>query len=753
MFRCMRSFPTAATAIVVGLVSVTSAITGPLPLGAQGARAGRAAPRPRIFLSPAEGAAIRAAASTAPLMAQSLQQARVAVGKAMAAPIETPPPGEAGGYAHERHKQNYRDMQLAGMLFTITGDARYARWVGQVLDAYAGMYPALGPHPLSKNQAPGKLFHQALNEANWLVAVSVAYDAVREALPPAQRSRIEANVLRPMADWLSVTHAREFDRIHNHGTWATAAVGMLGLVLDDSTYVRRALYGTTFDRTGGFLRQLDELFSPDGYYMEGPYYIRYALLPFYLFAEALERARPQERIYAYRDSILKKGLYSAVQTAFPNGVLPPVNDASRTMAVTAPEIVLAVNLAYARYGADRNLLGVAAQQGEVTLSASGLRIARDLAALRTAPLVRWGSVEFRDGADGQRGGTGILRAGVGPDASMLFMKYGVHGEGHGHFDKLHLSFFDNGREVVPDYGFSRWINIEPKFGGRYLPENDSYAMQTIAHNTVVVDEQTQNNFNEKAAESMSGTRHFFEADNPNVQAMSARANGYWPGVDMERTVLLLRDRRLAHPVVLDVFRVSSATTHQYDWPLHFRGQLIAMNVPFGPIGRTLSPLGTGHGYQHLWKEAQARSNSTIQMTWLDGDRFYSVTAAGAPNTDVVLARSGANDPNFNLYIEPMLLLRRRASSHLFAAVIEPHGYFNEAQERSTQARPRVTAVQVLASDSVGTVVEVRGHDALRWLVHVAHRASPPGTRHTVRAGAMTYDFVGNVSVVGLEPPQ
>ena len=103
-----------------------------------------------------------------------------------------------------------------------------------------------------------------------------------------------------------------------------------------------------------------------------------------------------------------------------------------------------------------------------------------------------GSVEFTDGPQGDAGGLGILRTGTGRDATMLLMKYGVHGGGHGHFDKLHFVLFDGGREVIPDYGFSRWINIEPKSGGRYLPENDTYAMQTIAHNTVVVDETTQN---------------------------------------------------------------------------------------------------------------------------------------------------------------------------------------------------------------------------------------------------------------------
>ena len=42
-----------------------------------------------------------------------------------------------------------------------------------------------------------------------------------------------------MADWLSVNQAVEFDRIHNHGTWATASVGMLGYVLGDTSYVNR----------------------------------------------------------------------------------------------------------------------------------------------------------------------------------------------------------------------------------------------------------------------------------------------------------------------------------------------------------------------------------------------------------------------------------------------------------------------------------------------------------------------------------
>jgi hypothetical protein len=729
----------AVNCIVLALVAGTAAST----VSAQ--------THPSIFINRTEAAAIRAAAPSTPLLRKTLDEAKAVVGKAIATPIDVPPPGEAGGYAHEKHKQNYREMQLAGVLYTITGEPRYARYVRDVLEKYAVLYPTLGAHPLSKNQAPGKLFHQALNEANWLVATSIAYDNVYNFLSAAERARIEKNVLRPMADWLSVTHAKEFDRVHNHGTWATASVGMLGYVIGDTSYVNRALYGTKRDKTGGFLRQLDLLFSPDGYYMEGPYYIRYALMPFYHFAEAIERRQPSLGIYGYRDEILRKGLYSAVQTAFPNGVFPPINDASRTMAIDAPEVILALDLAYSRYGANPNLLGAAAIQNRVILNGAGLAVARDMARSRTAPLMGWKSVEFSDGPDGKRGGLGILRSGAGADASMLLMKYGVHGEGHGHFDKLHFIFFDGGREVVPDYGFSRWINIEPKFGGRYLPENDSYAMQTVAHNTVVVDEKTQNEGKEEAAEAMWGERHFFNASNPSVQVMSARSSRHNPGVEMNRTMFLIDDKRFSRPVVVDLFRLWSENEHTYDYPVHFRGQLISTDVKYEGRATRQEPLGKAAGYQHIWKEAAGEATIPVRMTWLDGNRYYSVTTASQNKPEVIFGRTGANDPSFNLISEPMMLVRTKARGEIFASVIEPHGYFNEAQERSEQARSSVQSVSILATTNDKSVVEIKASPSVTWLVMVNHGPSDSAARHRMTAGGRVFEWTGSYKVEGVVP--
>ena len=706
------------------------------------APAGTHAQHAGIFLSKDEARSIQAARGQFSLMDESITQAEHAMEVAFSRPMEVPYPGEAGGYEHERHKQNYREMRLAGLLFSITGEDKYAAFVRDMLNAYADLYPTLGPHPLAHHQRPGKIFHQTLNEEVWLVHTSIGYDCVYDWLSEEERNYFEEKIFRPMADWFLVRNQSEFDRIHNHGTWAVAAVGMIAYVLGDLSLVEKSLKGSNLDGKGGFLAQLDLLFSPDGYYMEGPYYIRYALMPFFYFAEAIERIQPEINIYEYRDQILKKAYYSAVETAFPNGIFPPINDASLTMDVAAPEVILANALTYDRYGANDDLLGVTRFQGKVILNGAGLKLAQAYEAYDGEPSMNWSSVEFSDGHDGLQGGLGILRAGSGEDQSMLLMKYGVHGGGHGHFDKLHFIFFDQGRQIIRDYGFGRWINIEPKFGGRYLDENDSYAMQTVAHNTVVIDGITQNAFDEAAAEATSGQRHFFDAAHAPHQIMSARADSYYEGVGMQRTMLLLEDENLEYPVVVDLYRLSSAKNHQYDYPLHYSGQNITSNLTLETSTSHLQPMGDSYGYQHIWHTASAQTDSTIRFTWLDGQRYYSVISASHPSGKVLLGRSGANDPDFNLRSDPLLIIRVQASDHLFASVIQPHGYFNEAQERSDQARPSITGVQVVGHSNEASVIEVTGHNGLHWRIMVANGNSDADTGHSVTFNGQTYSWTG-----------
>ena len=218
---------------------------------------------------------------------------------------------------------------------------------------------------------------------------------------------------------------------------------------------------------------------------------------------------------------------------------------------------------------------------------------------------------------------------------------------------------------------------------------------------------------------------------------------------MQRTMLLMRDARLAGPVVVDLFRVVGAAEHTYDYPIHFRGQLITTNVKYAASSTSQTPFGKGAGYQHIWKTASGPAPESVLLTWLEGSRYYSITTAASKGDEVLFGRTGANDSSFNLISEPMMLLRSRAKTKLFASVIEPHGFFSEPEERSTGATPNLNEVQVLADDNEGSVVEITGANGIKLTVMVSNGSSAAGAHHHVAVAGKAYDWTGSYFVQGV----
>lgn len=215
---------------------------------------------------------------------------------------------------------------------------------------------------------------------------------------------------------------------------------------------------------------------------------------------------------------------------------------------------------------------------------------------------------------------------------------------------------------------------------------------------------------------------------------------------MQRTMLLIKDDRLAYPVIVDLFRLTSDKIHTYDYPIHHRGQLITMNFEYQAHDETQQPLGEDFGYQHIWNEAAAKLDESPKITWLDGNRYYSLVTSAWPNTEVFFGRTGANDPNFNLISEPMFIIQRQAKDHLFATVIEPHGYFNEAREQTENARGEILEVTVIGHNDAGSVIEVVGKNDLHWRIIVNNGKASETAKHSVDFGGKKYSWVGNFEV-------
>ncbi len=703
---------------------------------------------PCLLLTPSDVKEIRANLGKAPLFDAEYAEAKAKVEAALKDPIDVPVPKDAAGYTHERHKANYTEMQLAGFLYQVTGEARYAAFVKAMLEKYADLYPTLGKHPAANSSSPGRLFWQSLNETVWLVHTSQAYDCIYDTLTAAERARYEKNIFEPMAHFLADERAEEFDRIHNHGTWAATAVGMAGYVMGDQELVKKALYGSKMDgKTGGYLLQLDNLFAPDGYYVEGPYYARYVLMPFYAFAQVIENNQPDLKIFARRDGVLGKALYSLLQLTNLNGEFIPFNDALKDKDQRSVEVLLAVDIAYTRYGRDPQLLAIAARQGSVGLTPAGLAVAKALVATpKPTPFV-YKSVEFRDGPDGSTGGVGLLRGPSGKSESLALLKYSTFGMEHGHYDKLSVIYYDQGNEILSDYGSARFLNVEQKFGGRYLPENKSYAKQTVAHNALVVDQTTQYGGDYDKAEHAHSDRQFFSAADSDFQVVSARDTTSVPGVIQQRTLALVRDAKLPFPVMVDVVRATSATEHDYDLPYWYQGQFLKTNVKLTLTPAERHPLGKANGYQHLWLEGEGAAAGPVQFTWMNGSRYYTVTSAADAATKLVMTRIGANDPNFNLRNEPGFMLRTHGANHVFASVLEPHGVWDGLKEYTAGGFPQIQSVSVVAATDDGTVIKVAGQGGLTWTILISNRADDASNaEHRVEAGGETFTWMGNAEI-------
>lgn len=190
-----------------------------------------------VLVTAAQWQQMRSDGTRYPVFTKEQQRAERLVRGMIKAGIDVPvPKDKGGGYTHEQHKRNYQAIQAAGALYRLTGDKVYANYARDLLLGYAKLYPGLGAHPQGRGQIPGRLFWQTLNDSVWLVSAVQGYDAIRDSLSAADRKTIDDNVFRPMADFLSGT-PENFDKIHNHATWAVAAVGMTGYVLRDPTYV------------------------------------------------------------------------------------------------------------------------------------------------------------------------------------------------------------------------------------------------------------------------------------------------------------------------------------------------------------------------------------------------------------------------------------------------------------------------------------------------------------------------------------
>ncbi|KAA5826411.1 alginate lyase family protein [Algibacter amylolyticus] len=712
---------------------------------------------PKLILTKKGVKEIRAQLGNIPIFDNTLKEVQEEIDAEIALGIDTPTPKDySGGYTHDRHKRNMVVMQKAGVLYQILDNEKYAKYVKDMLMQYEGMYKTLPVHPKTRSYARGKLFWQCLNDSNWLVYVSQAYDCVYNYLTEEERNKLETNLFKPFADYISIENPQFYNRVHNHSTWGNAAVGMIGLVMDDEELIQRALYGikdlemdkTAKDDDGGyinkdgkagFLANIEEPFSPDGYYNEGPYYQRYAMYPFLIFAEGLHNVRPDVKIFEYKDGVLLKSINALLNLSDADGDFFPLNDGQKGMSYYNSALVTAVDISYHFGGQDPGLLSIAKQQNKVLLDDSGLAVALGIKEGLEKPFEKK-SINLTDGPNGTQGGVGILRN----QGIEVVFKYAAQGSSHGHYDKLSYSLYERGDEVIQDYGLARFVNIEQKGGGNYLKENKTWAKQTIAHNTVTQNETSHFNAKFETGSKYHPELHYFSSENESVQVASAIDTHAYPGTEMLRTMAVIKDEDFEKPYVLDIMRVTSNKANQYDFPYYFLGQVLQTNFKY-KTPETLKPLGNKNGYQHLFLEGSAKAQSdNSKLSWLNKGKFYTLTTVTSNADNLLFTRIGANDPEFNLRREAALLLRRKnVKNTTFVSTIEAHGGYSPVTESAVNSNSNIAHLKVVLDNADYTAIVITNVNGVSKLFITANTKQDKGIKHKLTINNESYEWSGS----------
>jgi len=712
---------------------------------------------PNLILTSQGVKEIRAQLGNIPIFDNSLKSVQKEIDAEIALGIETPIPLDySGGYTHVRHKRNMIVLQKAGVLYQILNDEKYAKYVKDMLMQYEEMYKTLPLHPKTRSYARGKLFWQCLNDANWLVYVSQAYDCIYNYLSEEERNKLETNLFKPFADHISVDSPQFYQRVHNHSTWGNAAVGMIGLVMNDKELIDRALYGIKnlkldtkekdddggfLNKNGkaGFLANIEEPFSPDGYYNEGPYYQRYAMYPFLVFAEGLHNVKPDLKIFEYKEGVLLKSINALLNLSDADGDFFPLNDGQKGMSYYNDALVTAVDISYHFGKQDAGLLTIASEQNKVLLDDSGLAVALGIKNGKAKSFEKK-SINLSDGPEGKQGGVAILR---NEDIELVF-KYASQGSSHGHYDKLSYSLYEKGDEVIQDYGLARFVNIEQKGGGNYLKENKTWAKQTIAHNTVTQNETSHYNGKYELGSQNHPDLHYFSSTNKNIQVSSAKVTKTYPGTDMQRTVAVIKDEDFEKPFVLDIMKVISNKPNQYDFPYYFLGQVLNTNFEY-TIPKTLKPLGNKNGYQHLFVEGSGKSKeNNTKFSWLNKGKFYTLTTISNKNDEILFTRIGANDPEFNLRREAAIMLRRKNTKNtLFVSSIEAHGNYSPVSESAINSKSNIKELKLILDTTDYTAISITTIKGSTRLFITANKNALKEGKHTLKINNKNHTWVGS----------
>ena len=222
-------------------------------------------------------------------------------------------------------------------------------------------------------------------------------------------------------------------------------------------------------------------------------------------------------------------------------------------------------------------------------------------------------------------------------------------------------------------------------------------------------------------------------------------------MQMQRTMAMIALPEIENEIILDLYRIENDSASTYELPFYNGGHLMSTSFKYKTLN-TLKPLGKTYGFQHLWTEAMAEINAPqAKITWFNGTNFYSLTTATQAGDEISFGRIGANDPNFNLRRDPVLIHKRKESTRtLFANLIEVHGRYNPANEIPVNSFSSVDKIQVMMDTEAYTVVQFILNNSKTYVFSLSNLDADGSKKHSIKAGNTDLEWTGPYQLTTLE---
>ncbi|MBF8247585.1 MAG: Alginate lyase domain-containing protein [Bacteroidetes bacterium] len=535
-----------------------------------------------------------------------------------------------------------------GVLYNLYDDARYADAGREILMQFAGLYLT---YPTTNTiLGPAHVFFGTLSESFWGVDMAYGYDLLYEykGFSPQDHATLKEKLFYPLA---KITQKFP-ESASNRQLWYNNVSAAVGFLYGDQELIDFALKGEF-----GFSWQLGAGLPESGFWAEWSGYHYVALRGMIHLAEMARH----NGLDLYHDEIAGRSMKKMFDVPFdvilPNYEFPRNKDSGGGNILeyaTYYEIGYAVYkdpkylalLSLTNLVRGKQVVGETSALGEADAPITMFNIEPELPR-STTDIIPERSTNL------EGNGFAALRNGTGKERRYLYLDYGIMGGEHGHPDRLQIGYYANGRN---------WI-VDPLNESYFDPMLQLWFRQTIAHNTIVINQTTQ---------TWTNGYGIFYGDLPGLQVASGGTETAYAGTKLTRTLVQVGD------YFIDVFDVVAPEKRIIDWPMHSFGslKLEGLNLTPEPIDRFGHKPGIP-GYDQLTEISSAFTDSSWSGVYTDEGHHLLVKAIGEKNTQVFQSISPRIGGFYKQMVKdprplPMVFSRREAASTRFVHLMQAY---------------------------------------------------------------------------------